>query len=477
MANPFTPSAPDPGTRPPGLGYRFLGLFADIRRGEAAKALLLGSNIFLILMAYYIIKPIRDALIVTARTPEFKSYMGAAQAILLIFVIKAFSRLSSRVARHVLITWVTLFFVSNLVLFNVILSASGGSREALAPIGIIFYIWIGIFNLMVVAQFWGFANDLYIEDVGKRVFPLVWLGGTLGAPVGSKINSWLSGPLGLYNLMSVAAGLLVICIILAVVIHKREVHRSAAAGGLPPSDIAQHRKVHEQPLERGGGFRLVFRSRYLLFVALVIGLYNFINANGEYMITRVISNLADKALATDAALTASKEQIVNNFFADYQFLTGVLTIVIQLFLVSRIFKWVGIRGALLVLPVIALLGYSLITFGATLALLKWVKSVENGTDYSLMNTTKGALFLVTSRQEKYKAKAAIDTFFVRGGDTLSALAIFLGTTYLAARVESYAVLNVVMGVLWIALTIVVIREYRRRQAAPVPADSGETAQT
>jgi len=183
--------SPPPASRtsPSGIGYRFLRLFADIRQGEAAKALLLGTNIFLILMAYYIIKPIRDALIVTAKTPEFKSYMGAAQAVLLIFVIKAFSRLASRVARQALITWVTLFFISNLIIFNLLLVSIGANRTSMATIGIIFYIWIGIFNLMVVAQFWGFANDLYAEDIGKRVFPLVWLGGTLGAPVGSKINS------------------------------------------------------------------------------------------------------------------------------------------------------------------------------------------------------------------------------------------------------------------------------------------------
>jgi len=280
----------------------------------------------------------------------------------------------------------------------------------------------------------------------------------------ARFDSWLSGSVGLYNLMSVSAGILAVCIVLAIFIHKKEIMRVASPGVTPSPELEKLRKAQEQPLRRGGGFRLVFKSRYLLLVSLVIGVYNFINANGEYMIARVISNLADKAIAGGGALAISKEQLVNNFFADYQFLTGILTILIQLFLVSRIFKWVGIRGALLFLPIIALFGYSLITFGATLALLKWVKSTENGTDYSLMNTTKGALFLVTSREEKYKAKAAIDTFFVRGGDTLSALIIFIGTTYLAANVEGYAVLNVVTGVLWIILTLLVIKEYGRQKA-------------
>jgi AAA family ATP:ADP antiporter len=442
------------------LGYRFLRLFADIRPGEASKALLLASNVFLILMAYYIIKPIRDALILTAKTPEMKSYLGAAQAILIIFVIKAFSRLSSKVARHVLITWVTLFFISNLVLFNVL----EWSQVPMGTIGIIFYIWIGIFNLLVVAQFWGFANDLYIEEIGKRVFPLIWLGGTLGAPLGSKINIMLVRPLGIYRLMFVSAGVLAVCILLSVLIHRREIGRIESQATGAPAEIELKKKLQEQPLKPGGGFRLVFRSRYLLLIALVIGIYNFVNANGEYMIGRVISNLADKLILAGTAGGLGKAQIVDKFFADYQFLTSILTLLIQLFLVSRIFKWVGISGALLFLPLIALFGYSMITFGATLVLLKWVKSIENGTDYSLMNTTKGALFLLTSREEKYKAKAAIDTFFVRGGDTLAAAAVFLGTTYLAAKVEGYAVLNVIMVAVWIVLTILVIREYKKLRA-------------
>lgn len=155
------------------------------------------------------------------------------------------------------------------------------------------------------------------------------------------------------------------------------------------------------------------------------------------------------------------EQIIGKFFADYQFLTNLLALVIQLFLVSRIFKWVGVGGALLFLPAIALGGYGTIAFGASLMLVKWVKSLENGTDYSLMNTTKAALFLITPREEKYKAKAAIDTFFVRGGDALAALSVFVGTTYFSFAIERYAVINVVMVAVWIALCVLIMKEYKK----------------
>jgi len=460
MSDAATETAGTAGETRYNLLYRFLRLFTDIRRGEAGKALLLALNVFLILMAYYIIKPVRDALILSAKSPEMKSYLGAAQAILLIFVVKAFSRLASRVPRHLLITWVTLFFISNLVIFN-LLELIG---VPMGTIGIIFYVWVGIFNLMVVAQFWSFANDLYTEDIGKRIFPLVAFGATLGAPLGSKINTWFVESLGLYRVMLVSAGILAVCILLAILIHRAEIGSLAAKKGALTPDQEKEKKALEQPLQKGGGFRLVFQSRYLLLIALVVGLYNFINANGEYMIGRVVSGIASKALELGATGGLDKGQYIDKFFAEYQFLQSLLAILIQLFLVSRIFKWVGIGGALLFLPFIALGGYGIIAFGATLVLLKWVKSLENGTDYSLMKTTMAALFLKTSREEKYKAKAAIDTFFWRGGDTLSAFAVFLGTTYLAASVESYAGLNVVCVLVWIVLSLMIAREYKKTKA-------------
>jgi AAA family ATP:ADP antiporter len=114
---------------------------------------------------------------------------------------------------------------------------------------------------------------------------------------------------------------------------------------------------------------------------------------------------------------------------------------------------------------IALGGYALISFGAVLVLVRWVKSLENGTDYSLQSTTKAALFLVTPREEKYKAKAAIDTFFVRGGDTVSALAVLVGTRLLGLKIERYALLNVVVVIILVAICFKIIQEYKKRKAA------------
>ncbi|HUT07548.1 MAG TPA: Npt1/Npt2 family nucleotide transporter [Candidatus Latescibacteria bacterium] len=458
------------------LGYRFLRLFADIRHGEAPKALLLALNVFLLLLAYYILKPLRESLLLVDKdSAVIKSCLSGAQAVLFVFVIKAFSRLASKVPRHVLITWTTSFFISNLVIFY-FLNVGG---MAVKPMGIMFFIWIGIFNYFVIAQFWGFANDLYSDEVGKRSFPLVALGATLGGfvatlPIMRRLRDLLGGRWE-FKLMLIAGAILLFCIGLARYIHRREVRKTRADLGRGLVGAEEKAKVQEQPLKAGGGFRLIFKSRYLLLIALMIGLYNFVNATGEFIITQVTidQSIASQAPRTADALPAASPEvaaktdtkIIHNAFMNYQLLGNLIALVLQLFLVSRIFKWVGVGGALLFLPLIALGGYALISFGAVLVLVRWVKAFENGTDYSLQNTTKAALFLVTEREEKYKAKAAIDTFFVRGGDTLSALAIVVGTLLLGLRIERFAILNVAVIIVMIVICLRIIKAYKKRKAA------------
>ncbi len=467
------------------LGYKVLRLFADIRPGEATKALLLALNVFLLLLAYYILKPLRESLLLVDKdSAVVKSCLSGAQAVLFVFVIKAFSRLASKVPRHVLITWTTSFFISNLVIFFFL--HRGGM--AIKPMGILFFVWVGIFNYFVVAQFWGFANDLFTDEVGKRTFPLISLGATLGGLMGvlpfmKRLRDWL-GDSWEFKLMLIAGIVLALCIVLARTIHRRDVRKTQEDREKGLIEAEEKARVQEKPLKAGGGFKLVFKSRYLFLIALMIGLYNFVNATGEFIISKVILNQSIQA--TQAAGAAAPGELpavspslprqteskaIHNAFMDYQLLANLIALVIQLFFVSRIFKWIGVGGALLFLPLIALGGYALISFGAVLVLVRWVKSFENGTDYSLQNTTKAALFLVTQREEKYKAKAAIDTFFVRGGDTLSAVAVLVGTELLGLRVERYALLNVAVVAVLLVICFKIIKAYKKRKAA---ADAAAT---
>ncbi len=448
-----------------GIVHKFLRLFTVVHPGEALTVFLLAANIFLIGAAYSILKPVKKGLILTKHSAEQEAYLFAIVAVLLIFVIKAFSYLSSKVPRQKLIASVTLFFISNLVLFY-ILSEAGMS---LSILGIIFWVWVSIFNVFIIAQFWAFSNDIYAEEAGKRLFPIVMFGQNVGFYLGAQSTSFLvkpKGPFTPFQLMILAGIILFICIVLTLIVHKRETKKIQNRTAQQIEDKTPSEKVAEKPLKKGGGFRIIFQSKYLILVAFVILALNYVNTTGEYMKSDVWKRAATEAVENGRIENTDDARMgfITKTDSDFNSLVNLFSMLIQLFLVSRILKWFGVKGAMLFLPFIALGGYFFIGLGATFAVVKWTKVAENSTDYSLMNTVKQALFLITSREAKYKAKAAIDTFFVRTGDVLVSLTIFIGTTFFAFNLESFAKINVIVAVIWIILSFLTIKEHKRLSA-------------
>ena len=141
------------------LVERLLWPIADVHHDEVASALLMTVLMFLLLAAYYLLKTAREVFILTEGGAEVKSYSSAGQALLLLVLVPAYGAFASRVNRVRLVTIVTLFFASNLVLFMMAVRAG-------LHIGVVYFLWVGIFNLMVIAQFWAFANDLYTKEQG-----------------------------------------------------------------------------------------------------------------------------------------------------------------------------------------------------------------------------------------------------------------------------------------------------------------------
>jgi AAA family ATP:ADP antiporter len=452
----------------PDIFHKFLRLFTVVHPGETLTVLLLALNVFLIGASYSILKPVRKGLILTAHTAEQETYLYAIVAILLIFVVKIFSALSSKIPRQKLIASVTLFFISNLVVFFILREAG----TSISILGVIFWIWLSIFNVFIIAQFWAFANDVYNEETGKRLFPIVMFGQNMGFYLGAQSTSLLvkpRGPFSPFQLMLVTGFILMICIALTLIVHQKELKKSPRQAISQKADKSVTEKAEEKPLKKGGGFRIIFKSKYLLLVALVILCLNYVNTTGEYIKSSVWQKTTTEAV--ESGKIENTEEARLEFYtkteSDFTSVVNLLTMLIQLFLVSRILKWFGVRGAMLFLPFIALGGYFLIGLGASYAVVRWTKTAENSTDYSLMNTVKQAFYLITDREAKYKAKAAIDTFFVRAGDLLQALMVFIGTTFLAFGLESYARINIVVAVIWIILSFLTMKEHKRLSAKKI----------
>ena len=452
-------SSLDPPAEPRGATDRLLGLFSDVRAGEGGRALLMLVNVFLILVCYYILKTVREPLILADRVPEVlqrlgihdpaevKTYSAAGQALLLMGFVPAYGWFASRVNRSRLVLGVTLFFVANIVAFALGVSANADH------IGVYFYIWVGIFSLSIIAQFWSYANDTYSKEAGSRLFPIIAIGSTIGSPIGAWVTARMfEARLAPPSMLYLAAALLLVTAGLFVLIDK-SANASAARQQLAPA---------EATIGGRNGFTLVFASPYIRLIALLLVLLNVVNTIGEFILSHMVTVRAEALVAADPAF--DKGAFIGAFYGDYFFWVNVAALVMQAFVASRLVKLFGLAGVLFALPLIALGSYGTIALGATLSIVRWAKTAENSADYSVMNTAKQLLWLPTSREEKYKAKQAVDAFFYRLGDLAAAVVVFVGTSWLSMDSRGFAIANLLFVIAWLVLAARIVRENRRLSA-------------
>ena len=468
---------------------RFLGIFTEVHAGEGPVTLLMAFNVFLLLTSYYLIKPVREALILSGGGAEAKSYLVAAMAVFLFFIIGAYSKLVSRYERTKLITVVTLAFIACLVVFWVL------SRMNVPYLGYAFFIWVGIFSVMVVAQFWSYANDVYNNDSGKRLFPLVAFGGSFGAFAGAYIATWLLRFISVFEMLLVAGAILGLCIVLTNVISKR-VWGKAAMEARQRELTAKAERGEGEKKKESLGFDMLFRYKYIGLIALLVLILNLVNTTGEYILGSLVEShgeaTADEVIQAaigsgttasigdqefgDPNATETREEIEGNvigrFYADFFLWVNLLGMALQLFVVGRLIKWFGIKAGLLWLPIIALGTYALIFFAPVIRFARLGKTAENASDYSINKTTIQMLFLPTTHDIKYKAKQVTDSFMQRIGDVGSAVVVFLGTVPFAFGTKGFAALNLAFVVIWFFVVFMIVREHREIEAGNRPEVSG-----
>jgi ATP:ADP antiporter, AAA family len=427
-----------------------------VRPGEAVTALLLTANVFLLLTAYYVIKPVREALILALESgAEYKAYMSGVIAVALFVLVPLYAKLVDRLPRIRLVIGVTLAFAGQLFLFF----AAMGVESLRSQLGLIFYAWVGIFNMMVVAQFWAYANDLYDEEQGTRLFPMVALGASVGAAGGSQISAFLIPLVGLSAMLFVATLLLVACAVLFLLVERR----------LPLPSHAADLDAEPKKSSGAGAFQLVLTTRYLVLIALFALTFSWVNTNGEYMLGKLVKADATEAVRRGELAGPDVGKYIGATYGEFFFYVNVLGVLLQTFVVSRVVKWLGLSKAFLIMPLLALGNAAAVAVIPLLSVLRIGKIAENATDYSLNNTLRQMLWLVTSTEVKFKAKQAVDTFFVRAGDVCSALSVWVFAAVLVIPLQRFAWLSIALCVAWLVLAIAIGRGFQKRVATPPEA--------
>jgi AAA family ATP:ADP antiporter len=218
----------------------------------------------------------------------------------------------------------------------------------------------------------------------------------------------------------------------------------------------------------------VLLSKFLLLAALVTLFTNWVNTNGENLLFRVIQEALavtaqEQGVADGQPMLAFIRDGTTAFYGNFYFWVNIVALLLQAFVASRLLKYGGFAAILLVLPVIALMSYSVMALLPVLAVVKLMKIAENATDYSLNNTSRHVLWLPVSSVMKFRGKPAIDTLYVRLGDGLAAITVLVGVHVLALATAEFFAFNVFLVLCWLVVGVLLVREHRR--ASEAGADS------
>ena len=425
---------------------RFLTLFTKVQSGDGRCIGLLGLQAFTLMLAYYLIRPVREALILTEGTAELRSYAVGVQALLLILIIPAYGILVRRVASNRVFQFVIAFFALNLVAF--FLLGKSGLRFSFT-----FFVWASIFAVMAVAQFWAFATDLLDVKCGTRLFGVIAVGVSGGAWVGANLASAGFEMIGPYGLMLASAA--VLCG--SIYVSERARRHIPIVPRSPQPDAVHATEAEKISAARWlGGLAVISGSRYLIGIAGLVVLVNWINSTGDFVLSSWLTEIASQQ-APEA-----RAAFIGKIMGKYYSMITLVGFLVQLLLVSRIISLAGIARALMVTPIAFVAGYFVIGIVPVFALLQSVLVVQKSLDYSLLNTTRSALLLPTSRDEKYQGKTAIDTLFFRMGDLLSTLTVFVGLRILDDARLQFVWLMVILGATMTLVAWLIGREYSRR---------------
>ena len=423
-----------------------------LQPGEAPALLASFATLLCTFSSYTILRPVRDAMGVTSGLEKIP-YLFWGVFVVMLLLQPVYGWLTSRYPRRVFLPWVYGFFALNLMGFYVWFHLQADHTW----IARTYFVWVSVFNLFVVAAFWSLMADVFTREQAGRVFGFIWAGASTGGLIGPVIAHELAVPLGAINLLPISAGLLLLSLVSMWQIFRWQRHQRVEG----PAAAASAAEPARTEAALGGSmfaaFTQVVHSPYLLgiaaFVLLMTWISTFLYLEQQSFVAKVFTSADERT----------------RFFAGIDFWVQAASLVGQLLLFGRLFKWVGLRVMLAAVPLIMTAGYAIFALAPRFMVLVVVYAVRRVGDYALTRPCRDALYTVVSREEKYKAKSLIDTFVYRGGDATS------GTLY-QALTHSYGVgpsgvgwVGAAISAVWTVLALALGRAQEERGRPEVAA--------
>jgi ATP:ADP antiporter, AAA family len=428
----------------------------NIREGEGPALFLSGLYYFVLLCAYYIIRPIRDDM-GAAGGVENLAWLFTGTLVGMMILHPIYSAIVSRMPRRKFIAVVYRFFMAQLVIFYLLFLTLEGVSEVWA--GRIFFVWTSVFNLFVISVFWSLVNDVFRPSQSKRLFGVIAVGGTAGALTGSAITSFLAAGLGAMTLLLVSAALLEVAawvsrylsdneqkLALAAIADEAEKKDADIRDLEVPDQSAVIQQVSNKQTEVIGGGALegvmhVVRSPYLLGIAALMLMFTIVSTYLYFMQIAIVNEAFGDDRTARTQLFANRDLVVN-----------AITLIVQMFLTGRILRWLGIGVSLALLPVISFVGFGLLTVAPVLAVVIGFDVLRRAGNFAIQRPARESLYTVVSRTDKYKAKNFNDTFVYRVGDQLGAWS-YTAMMYFGLGLSGLALTMLPVSLIWCFLAI------------------------
>ncbi len=433
----------------------------NIRREEVPLALLMFLYFFLVIASFWILKPIKSGLFLwyydEIGFDIFYWHLRPAQAELIAkvlnmvvaFVAVTVFTLLARYFRRQQLTYIfSGFFIACYVLYSTVLDTPGDVTVWS------FYLFGDLFSTLMVVTFFAFLNDSVDPDTAKRLYGLIGLGGVTGGAFGSLVLRAKVKDLSSSEWLWICLGIAMIIILIAMIVGRIVSRR-------PPPEVSQKKETQAAGNPALEGARLVFRSRYLLSIMAIVGLYEMVSTIMDFQFKETVTHYLVKEAYTVHLATV---YVVSNGVALF----------VQLLLTSLVMTRFGVGTALLFLPVTVLLGSTGFMIAPVLLLGSALNTCDSGFSYSMNQLAKEVLYVPTTREEKYGAKAFIDMFVQRFAKALSVGLLLVITLVFSefSTIRWLSLATAAIVVVWILAARVAGRSFQKMtEASPVPSPS------
>ncbi len=412
-----------------------------IKPGEFAAAAWSFTYFFCVLGAYYMLRPVREAMAVQSG-PETIPYLFAGTFVTMLVATPIFGWVASRYARKQFLPWIYYFFIANILIFWAAFSYAVGRDIDYVWLSRIFFVWISVFNLYVVAVFWSFMADLYSREQGRRLFGLISAGGSIGALLGGIATSAMVAPIGFQNLFPFSATLLLVAVFCITQLRHwvERQHRDDET-----ATVASTKPLGGSPF---AGITHVFQSRYFIAIALKAAIASLLGT-ALYMFT---------AELVQDQITSADDR--TRFFSDINVATNAIALIGQLLIVKHVVARFGIGVTLSLLPIVSIVGFAALAFEPTLAVVAILTVARRALGFGFSKPTSDMLYSVVTPEEKYKAKNFIDTVLYRTGDLIGTWAVRFMVAGIGLAGTSLVMLP--FAAVWAGIALWLGGDYRRR---------------